>query len=591
MVRHRGRGRGRGGVTKTLNRIPKHHIAAPTITNFPKCLTIHPLKSEIPSAIQECFHEFSSVQPYWSALEKLAPEYGGSPEAYKQCWTGISEDILESVTVDEESRFIATITLKDGAKLPIFVKRIHLLDPTTTMEGGYVWPKEGALPAPSDLWKRALAKINDPMNEAYVDALFALLASKLTENDISPHWCHCYGTYSARVDNYLFNVTDEYDSLKASPWWKRNQRIGLFKLYKSEEDKEEDFCTTGITDINCEDFVSITDEKPDITGDAITPIVEVEEEPTAIDGEPQIILEIPRLKLSRINEQHSSDSMSSMTETQQFVQFKDYPVQVTLLERAEGTMDELLEEEQEEEEILSDTKEARWAAWLFQVIAALIAAQNYFGFVHNDLHTNNIMWNSTDNANIYYRVHKGKETFLMKVPTYGRLMKIIDFGRATYTLPEPGGFFISDAFYPGNDAASQYNCEPFYDEEEPRVEPNPSFDLCRLAVSLLESLYPEVPDAKKPVKIMSKEDAKMYPETVSNVYNMLWEWLTDDAGKNILRTPSGEERYPDFDLYRALATDSHKAVPMRQIDQALFAGYRVEAKDIPIDVKIYSLHI
>ena len=171
-------------------------------------------------------------------------------------------------------------------------------------------------------------------------------------------------------------------------------------------------------------------------------------------------------------------------------------------------------------------------------------------------------------------------------------MKIIDFGRASYHLPDPAGFFISDAFYPGNDAANQYNCEPFYDSKEgKRVEPNPSFDLGRLSVSLLESLYPERPAAVTPVRIMTREGAKVYTETVSTVYNMLWEWLQDDAGKNILRTADGEERYPDFDLYCALAADVHRAVPSKQIERALFAGYRCAAKDVPAGAAVYDLYI
>jgi serine/threonine protein kinase len=280
----------------------------------------------------------------------------------------------------------------------------------------------------------------------------------------------------------------------------------------------------------------------------------------------------------------------SIDELQQFVEFSDFPVQVTLLERLEGTMDELLEAEDEEDPASIESKDARWSSWLFQVIAGLTTAQYLTGFVHNDLHTNNIMWSTTDRTHLYYRIHKQKETYYMAVPTYGKIMKIIDFGRASYTLPEPAGFFISDAFYPGNDAATQYNCEPFYDPEDgKKVEPSTSFDLCRLAVSLLESLYPERPAACTPTKVMSREGAKIYTETVSGIYNMMWQWLTDDDGKNVLRSPDGEERYPDFDLYRALATDVHKAIPKQQIERSVFAGYKVA--EPPKDVSVYDLHI
>jgi hypothetical protein len=292
-------------------------------------------------------------------------------------------------------------------------------------------------------------------------------------------------------------------------------------------------------------------------------------------------------------DEDSDDCEDDEEEILQYVEFKDFPVQVTLLERAEGTMDELLDEEDEEDAAMLETKEARWGAWLFQVIAALTCAQYYYGFVHNDLHTNNIMWCATTEPYLYYRVHKrgGGGSYIMRIPTYGKIMKIIDFGRATYHLPDPAGFFIPDAFLPGNDAATQYNCEPFFDPKEGRrVEPNPSFDLSRLSVSLLESLYPDRPDAVKPVKIMSREDGKIYSETVSGIYNMLWEWLIDDSGHNILRLPSGKERYPDFELYRAIAAEVHKAVPRQQIERGLYQSYKYTEK-VPEGTQVYDLHV
>jgi len=258
------------------------------------------------------------------------------------------------------------------------------------------------------------------------------------------------------------------------------------------------------------------------------------------------------------------------------------------LERATQTLEDLAEEE----EGTREERDVRWSAWLFQIIAALTTAQHYFGFVHNDLHSNNVMWSPTEHEYIHYRIRKGKDSYVMKVPTYGKLIKIIDFGRASYTLPG-AGFFISDAFYPGNDAAEQYNCEPFYDSKAgPKLEPNPSFDLCRLAVSLLDSLFPERPPTASPVTTMSREKGKVYTTTVSPVYNLLWEWLLDDAGESVLRTPEGEERYPEFDLYCALAADVHRAVPKKQIEKPLFAKYRTTTVPTPSDkTPVYDLYI
>lgn len=595
--RGRGHGRGQGhGHGQQEPKGTKAHIASPAVKTLPESLTIMPLLEDVPQLISASLPEFTDCQPFCSLFEKLMPEYAGSPNLYKKCWTGISGELWKQIEVDSSTRFRGTVTIGEKP-LPVFIKRVHLLDATCAMEGDYIWPKNGALPAPSELWKSALAKINDPLNEAYVDAFFALCASKLVTSGISPHWCLCLGTFSARVDRYLYNITEEYDSLRNSPWWRRNQRAGLFKLVKEtigdgEEEEDGSFFTEGLSEIETADFIEVSEPTVLPTSSAVSEVTEVD--PVKSDDAP-VQLTKPSLRIQRMeNNGDQSDSYdgSSLSEIQQFVEFNDFPVQVTLLECAEGTMDELLDAENDEDPDLVSTKDERWAVWLFQVIAALTCAQHFYGFVHNDLHTNNILWNGTGITHLYYRVHKnGKEAFYMKIPTYGRIMKIIDFGRATYTLPEPVGFVISDAFFPGNDAGTQYNCDPFFDKNEKKVEPNTSFDLSRLAVSLIESLYPETPDDTKPMSAMSKEGSKVYPVTVSETYNMIWSWLIDDEGKNVLRKPNGEERYPDFDLYRALAASVHNAVPKKQVEKPLFAKYKMTDKHLSVQEPIYDLYI
>lgn len=594
-------GGGRGGAARGGTSAPpkpsRDRVAQPALSELPDALRINVAKNTtIPEPIINAFTEFKNAQPYFSALERLDPEMCSATNSYKQCWMGIDSAELENVIRPDDDSFNALLAQKSGEQQSVFVKRIHLLDPIAAMGGEYIWPEEGALPAPSELWKNALAKINDPLNEAYVDALFAQCAHRMVEHNISPHWLRCHGTYSARAEKYMYNISDDYDSLKARPWWRRNQKAGLFSLVKDEstEEAEAAFFTEGISEINTDDFCDLADS-------CDTPAVEhkassVSNNEPVLETDEPVKLTKPRLSLKPITKSGDTsseeDSYYSEEEIQHYVEFKNFPVQVTLLERAEGTMDELLEAEDDEDESMIKTKEERWAAWLFQVIAALSVAQYYYGFVHNDLHTNNVMWSSTNENYIYYRIHKGKEAWIYKVPTYGYIMKIIDFGRASYHLPDPAGFFISDAFYPDNDAATQYNCEPFYDSADgKKVEPNPSFDLCRLSVSLLEGLYPDRPAAATPIKIMNKEGAKVYTETVSKVYNLLWGWLLDDTNKNVLRLPDGEERYPDFDLYRAIAAEVHHAVPSKQIENTLFTGYKIAAREVPKSAKVYDLFI
>ena len=569
-------------VKKPL-KLPKAdpHRVAPSVTELPFNLPL--INSPVPAALS-C-SEFQQAQPFFSALERVVPELTSNSTRYKQCWTGVSEESIAAFTQkDPDSHFLWSLTLKDGTVHPVFLKRAHLLDPISYMSGTYLTPSNGGLPAPAEPWRNALEKMNDPNNEAYVDALFALYANQLVLNNISPHWCRCYGTFAATANTYLYDITEEYDSLKQNPWWHRNQRNGLFSIFHDEEDDGafKAIAESAGTDLGSSDFTELTE---DLVSAVSVPTSG--EEPAAVSEKP-VRLRTPKIRFKPLVSSSASDDDEDDDEDDEedaeFAEFTNFPVQVTLLECADETLEDLADDEAETPLAERDEK---WTAWLFQICAALACAQHLFGFAHNDLHSNNVMWSATEKTHLTYRIHSKKETYTVRVPTYGKLMKIIDFGRASYTLP--CGFFISDAFYPGNDAAEQYNCEPFYDPKAgPKLEPNPSFDLCRLSVSLIDSLFPERPTAASPVRIMSKEPGKMYTETVSPVYNLLWSWLLDDEGINVLRTPDGEERYPEFDLYCALAADVHSAVPKHQLVKPLFSKYR----SLPLaGDQVYDLHV
>ena len=184
----------------------------------------------------------------------------------------------------------------------------------------------------------------------------------------------------------------------------------------------------------------------------------------------------------------------------------------------------------------------------------LLCYQKTLQFTHNDLHTNNIMYVNTEQEFIYY-VYK-RNTY--KVPTFGKIYKIIDFGRAIYNYN--GQRFCSDSFAPSGDASTQYNCEPYMDNDKPRLDPNYSFDLCRLGCSL----YDFVIDDDIPITD--------YDEFQQIVYN----WCLDDNNKNILYKKNGEERYPNFKLYKMIARTVHNKTPDDQLNYAVFKQYIIE---------------
>jgi hypothetical protein len=219
---------------------------------------------------------------------------------------------------------------------------------------------------------------------------------------------------------------------------------------------------------------------------------------------------------------------------------------------------------------------------VFQIIAGLSCAQTLLGFTHNDLHTKNIVWSDTEDEFIYYTSRAGQ---VFRVPTYGKLFRIIDFGRAIFTIN--GQMFISDDFKPGNDADGQYCFSPLNQRVVSEIPPNPSFDLCRLAVSLVDGIFGTIPKKKEGGAVLSSEEDFIVYETTSQLYNMIWSWMIDDFGENIFVNPDGTERFPDFELYNHIAAHIHRAVPSQQISNPVFDEFQVGSA--PAGTKVYSL--
>ena len=238
----------------------------------------------------------------------------------------------------------------------------------------------------------------------------------------------------------------------------------------------------------------------------------------------------------------------------------NFPVQVICLEELEETLDSFLE--------TTELSQKEWISCLFQIIIQLITYQKLFDLTHNDLHTNNIMYKKTEKQYLYYKYNDKH----YKVPTYGKIYKIIDFGRAIYKFK--GKVICSDSFHPKGDAATQYNCEPYLNNKKPRLEPNASFDLCRLGCSLYDFFVDE------------EELEKKFPDPLAL---LIVEWTRDDKGRNILYKNNGDERYPDFKLYKMIARTVHKHTPQNQLKNPLFKKYCVPRKKINKKAKIFNI--
>jgi hypothetical protein len=114
--------------------------------------------------------------------------------------------------------------------------------------------------------------------------------------------------------------------------------------------------------------------------------------------------------------------------------------------------------------------------------------------------------------------------------------------------------------------------------------------LSRLSVSIIEALFTDIPADREGGAILSSEIDRSQKETVSDLFNVLWGWLIDDDGRNILWDADNSERYPGFELYRVIAQKVKGAVPREQLDKAPFIGFALsDDGNVPDGEKVYSL--
>ena len=169
--------------------------------------------------------------------------------------------------------------------------------------------------------------------------------------------------------------------------------------------------------------------------------------------------------------------ISSDSDLLKYAKIPDFPVQFNFIETLDGTLDNYIDNS-----INKKIHPTEWKSILFQICFGLSVAQKHFLFVHNDLHSSNIMFKKTDNDFLYYKI--GGKFF--KIPTFNKISKIIDFGRATFKLRNK--IYFSDVFMKNEDAWGQYN----YPYNNPnslkncKIKPNMSFDLSRFATTIIE---------------------------------------------------------------------------------------------------------
>ena len=509
-----------------------------------------------------------------------------------------------------------------------------LLDPFKYVVGKYNHTDPCLFNLPSfDTSLNVHPKIADTNNSAFVDGFFSYLTSRVLHEHLFIHGLDYYGSFLAVKNDYNINIIDDLDYLIQSDFFNKQQNV-LFKvedyshLIINSEPKElkplkistslksnhsilsinsiDDtlfeniFETNNTTTMTLDDVKSMQVELVDITNSNNFDITNQKKSETLNSGstcssrtshtdnddlsEPDDIEEDNNQNDSFSKHSGSgcaseldmddndvdidvdSDDNDSIEEETLMLTFPKFPVQLICLEHCENTFDNLI--------INGELKQEEWFSALMQIIMSLITYQKMFAFTHNDLHTNNIMYIPTNKKYLYY-LYKKK---VYKVPTFGKIYKIIDFGRAIYKFN--GKLFCSDSFQTSGDAATQYNIEPYFNDKKPRLEPNFSFDLCRLACSIFDYVV----DDFEMIKNLSNLNSEL-----SSLIKIIVEWCIDDNGINVLYKNNGLERYPDFKLYKMIARCVHNHTPVAQLDRPEFSKFVVSNKNIPKNEQIINI--
>ena len=476
-------------------------------------------------------------------------------------------------------------------KTEVFCKYSPLLDPLKLLTGKYDSSFNSITTLPNLFnHKQCIPKLIDKNNNSYVDGFFTYLSSQLLHHHNFIHGIDYYGSYLGIQNNFLYNIVDDFSYLNESNYFHENTNKLFFIDNKEYEnifnidsrnnkkkliinEKLELINTDDLTEIDFKLFTSENDNPivVDLSEVCIYNTILPEKndsDDSSCSSKSSNTTILQDSDNDDNNEEYSEGSESSDCsddeEEDVYCKINEFPIQVICLEKCEKTLDFLMENN------LIDNNE--WISCLFQVIIILSVYQKTFSFTHNDLHTNNIMFIPTDKQFLHYLFNG----VYYKVPTYGKLYKIIDYGRAIYKYN--GKIMCSDSFHPKGDAASQYNCEPYFDSNKPRLEPNPSFDLCRLACCIFDFFIEDVTETKQIIK-------------KNKIAALIYSWLLDDKGRNILYKNDGEERYPEFKLYKMIARSIHNAIPQEQLSNDIFKKFITSKKSINKKTKIINLDL
>lgn len=424
--------------------------------------------------------------------------------------------------------------------MELFCKCIPLLDPLYFMMNNYnnIIKRNPLLPSAYNY--NTSSKINNMNNNAYIDTFFSYISSELTLNNILPSFPIYYGSLNGINKQFNYDITDDYSNLRDEEWFYKNlgknYKIDMYVDDEHESDDDNESYDDNEADGNESGDGNESDDENESYDDNEADVDES-------DDEHESNSDINSEDSDREN-YNSDDYISSLN---------NIPCQLLFIEKLEGTIEDLISSN------VKDLDVNIIKSCIFQISFALLYLQKKFNFTHNDLHVNNVMFKKTDKTYLYYKFNN----IYFKVPTHGFIFKIIDFGRAIFTFHNK--LFFNDTFAKHGEAEGQYTYQNnilFTKDKETKelIKPNYSFDLCRLAITILDVCnYNKLEDYK---------DKKAFTDFI---YNLTLNYKEESLA----------DLNDDFEMYVSIAKESNNAKPEKVIQDFIFKDYRIKKKSFP----------
>jgi len=416
----------------------------------------------------------------------------------------------------------------------LFCKCIPILDPLHFIMNNYNNLVKRNPLLPSNYNYNTFGKINDMNNSAYIDTFFGYICSYITMNNLNPSFSIFYGSVNGISNKYHFDITDEYDELKNEKWFYKN----LGKLFSIDMyvDSDSDYDSES-------DSVSESDESTKSKSKSESELLKYKSK----TGSLKYKSKSESFKTKSRSSRSSRSSNSSYSDNSDYIcLIKDIPVQCFFIEKLDGTLEDFLKKDVNKDFLLSG---------LFQITFALHYLQKKLNFTHNDLHINNVMYTKTEKTYLYYKFNN----IYFKIPTFGYLFKMIDFGRSIFTFQNK--MFFNDTFNQHGEAEGQYTYPIkhllYTNGNKELILPNFNFDLCRLAITILDELC--------------LEDNEENKELIDFIKS-----LTLDVNDEYLY-----KLEDDFNMYIEIAKKSNRAKPSNVIQYQIFNKFRVKKKNFP----------